>query len=41
MDVRLKNESVLVVAGPSSSGKTVFVTKLIRYKNQLFQQKNT
>jgi hypothetical protein len=38
MDTRFKNDSVFVVAGPSSSGKTVFVTKLIRYKNQLFRE---
>ena len=37
MDVRLKNASVIVVAGPSSSGKTVFVTQLVQYKRQLFQ----
>ena len=37
MDVRFKNESVFVIAGPSSSGKTVFVSKLIKYKTQLFR----
>jgi len=38
MDVRLKNESVIIVAGPSASGKTVFVTNLVRYKNELFRE---
>lgn len=37
MDIRFKNASVFVVAGPSSSGKTVFVSKLIKYKKFLFQ----
>jgi len=37
MDIRFKNASVFVIAGPSSSGKTVFVGKLIKYKKSLFQ----
>jgi len=37
MDIRFKNQSVIVVAGPSSSGKTVFVTRLIAHKAELFQ----
>lgn len=37
MDIRFKNESVFVIAGPSSSGKTVFVTHLIKYRSQLFR----
>jgi len=38
MDIRFKNESVIAVAGPSTSGKTVFVTRLIQYKKQLFRK---
>jgi len=38
MDIRFKNESVFVVAGPSSSGKTVFVTRLICHRKDLFRK---
>lgn len=38
MDVRFKNESVIVVTGPSSSGKTVFVNRLIKHASQLFRK---
>lgn len=38
MDARFKNESVFVVAGPSSSGKTVFVRRLIKHTEQLFRK---
>lgn len=39
MDVRFKNDSVFMVAGPSSSGKTVFVQKLLQHSNTLFKNK--
>ena len=38
MDVRFYNDSVFTIAGPSSSGKTVFVQKLIKYRQVLFRQ---
>jgi hypothetical protein len=36
MDVRFKNQSVFIVAGPTSSGKTVFVTRLVQFRSELF-----
>lgn len=36
--MRFKNDSVIIVAGPSASGKTVFVTNLVQYKNDLFRK---
>lgn len=38
IDARFKNESVFVVSGPSTSGKTVFVTQLIQHRRELFRK---
>ena len=38
MDLRLKNSSVFTIAGPSLSGKTVFVRQLITYAPILFEK---
>lgn len=37
IDFRWENDSTMIVSGPSKCGKTTFVTKLIRAKDQLFQ----
>ena len=37
VDIRFNNDSVFTVAGPSSSGKTVFVQKLIKHRKVLFK----
>lgn len=39
MDVRFKNSVVFTVAGPSSSGKTEFVKKIVRHRKVLFRDK--
>lgn len=39
LDARLFNESVFVICGPSSSGKTVFTEKLIRFRQSLFRDR--
>ena len=39
MDLRIKNESVIQVVGPSRSGKTLFVTQLLSPNKQYFVHK--
>lgn len=39
MDIRFHNDSVFVVSGPSSSGKTHFVKNLIKHSKELFREK--
>lgn len=39
MDLRFYNDSVFIISGPSSSGKTFFVGNLIKYSHLLFRQK--
>jgi len=39
MDLRFRNDSVFTVAGPSSSGKTVFVQKLLKNRASLFKHR--
>ena len=34
-DIRFKHPSTIIIAGNTNSGKSSFVQKLIRYKNQL------
>ena len=36
MDVRIKMGSTMMVVGPSNSGKTVFIVKLINHSQELF-----
>lgn len=38
MDLRFKSDRVMCVAGPSQSGKTHFVLKLLQNRDELFQQ---
>ena len=38
MDFRLKTDRVMCVSGPSQSGKTQFVLRLLDQKNEMFQQ---
>ena len=35
-DMRLRHDSSFLIAGPSYSGKTVLVQKMIKYKNEIF-----
>lgn len=37
MDFRLKCDHTLVIAGPSQSGKTTFVLKLLDHRNEMFK----
>ena len=37
-DFRLFNDRTMCVAGPSQSGKTTFLKKLLLYRNELFKQ---
>lgn len=39
MDVRFKNDASFLLAGPSSSGKTTFVTNLVKEADKLFVNK--
>lgn len=38
MDLRLHHNSAMIVVGPSQSGKTVFVDRLLHYRQSLFDQ---
>ena len=38
MDFRLFNDRSMIVAGPSQSGKSTFLLKMIRWKNELFRK---
>lgn len=38
MDFRLKSDRVMCVSGPSQSGKTQFVLRLLELKNEIFEE---